>query len=99
VCRALRVAKALDHLHQRSSMSEVSLRIVTGKGAGVTPPSKDKGGWGVGDALHDAGHILAIAAGVAIVGLAILGPLALVALLIWLANRARLRRGRERALG
>jgi hypothetical protein len=89
----------LDHLGKRASMSEVTLRIVTDHGAGVTPPSKDEGGWGVGDALHDAGHILTIAAGVALIGLAILGPIALVLLLIWLANRFRVRRLRERALG
>ena len=89
----------LDHLGKRASMSEVTLRIVTDHGAGVTPPSKDGGGWSVGDALHDAGHILTIAAGVALIGLAILGPIALVLLLIWLANRFRVRRLRERALG
>jgi hypothetical protein len=60
--------------------------------------SSGSGEWSVGDALDDAGHILAIAAGVAIVGLAIVGPLAVIALLVWLANRARVRRGRERAL-
>jgi hypothetical protein len=93
------IRASLDHLHQRSSMSEVSLRIVTGKGAGITPPSKDKGGWGVGDALHDAGHVLTIAAGVLLIGLAVLAPFALFALLFWLANRFRVRRLRERALG
>ena len=93
------IRSSLDHLHQRSSMSEVSLRIVTGKGAGVTPPSKDNGGWGVGDALHDAGHVLTIAAGVLLIGLAVLAPFALFALLFWAANRFRVRRLRERALG
>ena len=61
--------------------------------------SSGSGQWSVGDALGDAGRILAIAAGVAIVGLAIVGPLVLIGLLLWLANRARIRRGRERALG
>jgi hypothetical protein len=90
----------LDHLDQRASMSEVTVRIVTDHGAGVTPPSEgDDGSWGVGDALHDAGHILTIAAGVALIGLAILGPIALIALAFWLANRLRVRRLRERTLG
>jgi Domain of unknown function (DUF4349) len=89
----------LDHLDKRASMSEVTVRIVTDHGAGVTPPSKDGGSWGVGDALHDAGHILTIAAGVALIGLAILGPIALIALAFWLANRFRVRRLRERTLG
>jgi hypothetical protein len=89
----------LDQLEKRASMSEVTVRIVTDHGAGVTPPSKGDGSWGVGDALHDAGHILTIAAGVTLIGLAILGPIALIALAFWLANRFRIRRLRERTLG
>jgi hypothetical protein len=83
-------------LNRRANLSRVSLRIETGGGATA---GDSGGGWGIGDALHDAGHILAVAAAVTIVGLAIVGPLALLALLAWLANRARIRRGRERALG
>jgi hypothetical protein len=93
------IRASLDRLDQRASMSEVTVRIVTDHGAGVTPPSKDNGSWGVGDALHDAGHILTIAAGVALIGLAILGPIALLILAFWLANRFRVRRLRERTLG
>ncbi|MGH2939194.1 MAG: DUF4349 domain-containing protein [Solirubrobacterales bacterium] len=89
----------LDQLDKRASMSEVTVRIVTDHGAGVTPPSKGDGSWGVGDALHDAGHILTIAAGVALIGLAVLGPIALILLAFWLANRFRVRRLRERTLG
>jgi len=83
-------------LGRRANLSRVSLRIETDGGAAAGDSS---GGWGIGDALHDAGHILAIATAVTIVGLAVVGPLILIALLIWLANRARLRRARERALG
>jgi len=83
-----------EKLGRRANLSRVSLRIETGGGAAAG----DAGGWGIGDALHDAGHILAIAAGVTIVGLAIVGPLLLLAVLAWLANRARIRRARERAL-
>jgi hypothetical protein len=93
------IRASLDHLHKRASMSEVTVRIVTDHGAGVTPPSEGDGSWGVGDALHDAGHILTIAAGVTLIGLAVLGPIALIALAFWLANRFRVRRLRERALG
>lgn len=84
----------LSTLERRANFSRVSLRIESGT---PTSPEGDSG-WGIGDALDDAGHILAIAAGVAIVGLAVLAPIALIALLAWLANRARTRRGRERAL-
>jgi hypothetical protein len=83
-------------LDRRANLSRVSLRIETGG----SPAAEDSGGgWDVGDALHDAGHILRLAAAVAILGLAILAPLALIALLIWLINRTRIRRARERALG
>jgi hypothetical protein len=93
------IRASLEHLHKRASMSEVSVRIVTGNGAGVAPPPSKGGDWSVGDALHDAGHILTIAASVLLLGLAVLAPIALVLLLIWLANRFRVRRLRERALG
>jgi hypothetical protein len=81
-------------LDRRANLSRVSLRIVTDPGASPDQSS----GWSVADALGDAGHILAIAAAVTIVGLAILGPVALIVVLAWLANRARVRRGRERVL-
>jgi Domain of unknown function (DUF4349) len=93
------IRASLEHLDKRASMSEVSLRIVTDHGAGVTLGGSDSGNWSVGDALHDAGHILTIAAGVLLIGLAVLAPIALIALLIWLAARFRLRRLRERTLG
>jgi Domain of unknown function (DUF4349) len=83
-------------LGRRANLSRVSLRIETG--AAATPADEDSGGWGIGDALGDVRHILGVAAAVTIVGLAIIAPLALIALLAWLANRVRVRRGRERAL-
>ncbi|OJU82347.1 MAG: hypothetical protein BGO11_22100 [Solirubrobacterales bacterium 70-9] len=93
------IRASLDHLHTRATMSDVTVHIVTNYGAGATPPSKGGGDWGVGDALHDAGHYLTIAAGVAVIGLAILAPFALIALIFWAGNRFRLRRLRERTLG
>jgi len=42
--------------------------------------------------------VLATAAGVTLVGLAVLAPFALIALLAWLVRRAWIRQGRERAL-
>jgi hypothetical protein len=85
----------MSTLKRRANFSRVALRIETGA---ASSSSNENGGWSIGDALDDAGHILAIAAGVTIVGLAVLGPLALIALFAWLANRARIRRGRQRAL-
>jgi len=81
-------------LQRRANFSRVSLRIETG-----APSAGSEGGnWGVGDGLADAGRILAIAAGVTVIGLAVLGPLALIALIAWLGHRVWVRRRREQAL-
>ena len=85
----------MTELDRRANLSRVSLRIETGAGAAST----SNGSWGIDDALGDAGHILAIAAGVTLIGLAVLGPIALIALLAWLAHHAWVRQRRERALG
>jgi len=87
-----RLRASLQHLEHRASFSRVLLLIETG----ARDDSGTSGGtWGVGDALTDAGKILAVAAAVAVVGLAILGPIALLA---WLTHRAWVRRERRRVL-
>lgn len=96
----LRVAalrSRLADLQRRANLSQVSLKIETGE-AGAPAPDEN-GSWGIGDALGDAGQILEVAAGVTLIGLAILSPLALLGLLVWLSRRTAVRRGRERALG
>ncbi len=80
-------------LRRRTHLSSILLRIETGGAHGATGT-----GWGIDDALNDAGHILAVASGVVLVGLAILVPPLLIALLAWLAHRGWLRWRRERAL-
>jgi hypothetical protein len=91
---ASRLAGQLTHLQRRSDFSRISLRIETG-GA---DESSSGGAWGIDDALHDAGHVLTVAAAVIVVALAVLGPIALIALLAWLTHRAWLRRERRRVL-
>lgn len=82
----------LDRLRRRAGFAQVSLRI-------ESVAERDSAGpWGVGDALDDAARILTVAAGVTLIGLAVLGPLALIAVAIWLAHRLWLRRRRESAL-
>jgi hypothetical protein len=58
----------------------------------------DSGGWSLGDAVGDAGKVLSVTAGVLLVSAAVLGPLAILALMIWLATRALAHLRRERAL-
>jgi hypothetical protein len=90
--RAASLRNQLARLHQRTTYSRVLVRIQSGA------ETESGGAWGIGDAFHDAGHILGIAAGVTLVGLAVLAPLALLFLLAWLAQRVWLRSRRERAL-
>lgn len=85
----------LSDLSRRANLTRVSLRIETGESSGS---SSTDGAWGIGDGFHDAGRILAIAAGVTVVGLAIVIPLVLLFLLAWLAHRAWARSRREQAL-
>jgi hypothetical protein len=89
-----RLRGQLQHLERRADYSRVLVRIETR----ASEESSGGGAWGVGDALGDAGHILAVAAAVTVVALAILGPIALIALLAWLAHRAWVRRERRRVL-
>jgi hypothetical protein len=83
-------------LNQRISYSQVSLSINAAAAPPVPTPSSH--GFTIGRAWHDAGRILAVAAGVAIVALAVLVPVALiVALVLWVAALVR-RHRREQAL-
>jgi hypothetical protein len=89
---AARLRNQLARLQQRTTYSRVLVRIQSGES------TESGGAWGIGDAFGDAGHILGIAAGVTVVGLAVIAPLALLCLLAWLAQRLWLRSRRERAL-
>jgi hypothetical protein len=89
-----RLRAQFQHLQRRADFSRVLVRIETA----AAEESSGGGTWGVGDALDDAGRILAVAAAVIVVALAILGPIALIALLAWLTHRAWVRRERRRVL-
>lgn len=90
-----RLRAQLQDLQRRADYSRVLVRIETG----AKEDSGTGGGtWGIDDALGDAGQILAVAAAVTVVGLAVLGPIALIALLAWLTHRAWVRRERRRVL-
>ncbi len=67
----------------------------------ITADSKDAdsgGAWTIGDAFHDAGRVLTVTAGVALVGGAALLPFALLAALLAGGRREWVRRQRNRAL-
>ncbi|MGE5281200.1 MAG: DUF4349 domain-containing protein [Chloroflexota bacterium] len=90
--RATALQAQLDRLHKRTRYSHLTVRIEAGHSSSANGP------WGIDNAFHDAGHVLGVAAGVTLLALAVLAPLALIVLLAWLAHRAWLRIRRERAL-
>jgi hypothetical protein len=86
----------LRQVKSRASRSTIAVTLLADRKS----DSDDDGaaGWTPGDAFDDAVRILEVTAGVLLVGLALLLPLGLVALLVWLAARQAAQRRRERAL-
>ncbi len=86
-----RSQRALDRRVDYSRV-DLTVRAVaddgSGGGASFTP----------GSALHDAGRVLAVTAGVIVIAAAALVPVVLLALLAWPLARAARRRRREHAL-
>ncbi len=85
---------ALDAQRRRADLATVA---VTVQGTGKATKN-DGGAWTPRDALHDAGRILQVAGGVALIALAVLAPLAILAALALLAGRTLRRHRRESAL-
>ena len=86
----------LRSLHGKVDMTQISVTI----NAALAPGHRMSGsaGFTIGRAVHDAGRVLVIAAGVALIALAVLVPLGLLAAMIaWLGLVVR-RRRREQAL-
>jgi uncharacterized protein DUF4349 len=82
---------ALQAVSRRAANSQLEVTI-TGSGSAAAQRST------LGQGLDDAGHVLAVAAAVALIALAVLGPLAVVALALDALLRAWRRRRREGAL-
>jgi len=87
----------LAAVKRRASYSRVTVTIEP-KRAGSAAPAADDGRWTPGDAIGDAGRVLGVAAGVAIVGIAAIAPLAVLLALGLLGTGALRRRRREAAL-
>lgn len=87
----------LNGVKRQARFATVNVEV-TSKGAGASGSGDDGGDWSLGDAVDDAGHVLEVIGGIALVSLAVLVPLTLVASLAWLAASTARRRGRERAL-
>ncbi|HVL94287.1 MAG TPA: DUF4349 domain-containing protein [Solirubrobacteraceae bacterium] len=96
VSRRIGIARTdLARADNRASFSNVAVSLFADASAGA---AGDDGRWSPGDALRDAVRVLEVAAGVAVVALAVLLPLGLLVALAMLAARWAARRSRERAL-
>jgi hypothetical protein len=93
--RISRAETALRSLGHRVSYSQISLTVDERV---PVPLSHRSHGFTLGKAAHDAGRVLEVAAGVALIALAVLVPLSLVVALLWWAAMAARRRRREQAL-
>jgi hypothetical protein len=87
----------LNRLNHQVGFSQVSVEI---NARAVPPPVShgSGGGFGIGKAAHDAGRVLTVAAGIALIALAALTPIALLAALFWWVGSGVRRRRREQAL-
>jgi hypothetical protein len=88
--------RRLAALHREVSYATVSVEVQGDRGGAATPPPG--GRWTPADALRDAGRVLEVSAGVAVIALAVLVPLGLLGALAAVAGRMVVRRRRERAL-
>jgi len=86
------LTRDLERLERQVSLTPVSVAVETDNKTG------SDGGWDISDAIDDAGRLLAVSAGVAVVALAVAIPIGLMVLIALAINRAWLRRSRERAL-
>jgi Domain of unknown function (DUF4349) len=85
----------LANAQQRVSLVPVSVSIASDSQVGATD---EGGGWGIDDALHDAGDVLTVMGGVALITLAVLLPLGLIGAAAYALYALTVRRQRERAL-
>jgi hypothetical protein len=89
-----------DALRGRTATARIALRLTTQEESAAAPPPKvDDGRWGLGDAWRDAGRVVEVGAGVALIGAVVLLPIALL-----LGGGVALRRraaaaGRDRVIG
>jgi hypothetical protein len=88
--------QALRRVNNRARFANVAVTLVADRSAGAAGSGEDR--WTPADALRDAGRVLEVAAGIALIVLAILLPIGVLAGLGALAGRAATRRRRARAL-
>jgi Domain of unknown function (DUF4349) len=91
-----RYQREFEALRNRANYATVEVDV-TGR-PHKSQPAPSGGSWSPGDAAHDAVRVLEVSAGVALIGLAVLVPLALLGAAAGLGASAYRRRRREAAL-
>ncbi len=86
----------LGRLNNQVNFSQINVEINTS--TPLPPVAHKSGGFGIRRAAHDAGRVLTVAAGGALIAIAALTPIALVVALGWWVGAAVRRRRREQAL-
>jgi Domain of unknown function (DUF4349) len=86
----------LGRLNNQVNFSQINVEIDTS--TPLPPVAHKSGGFGIGRAAHDAGRVLTVAAGGALIAIAALTPVGLVVALVWWVGAAVRRRRREQAL-
>jgi hypothetical protein len=92
-----RLAGARDrygHVQNRVRLVPVSVQVLGQRDV----DAGGGGSWSIDDALHSAGRVLTVIAGILLISAAVLTPLALLGALAWITARAVIRRRREDAL-
>jgi hypothetical protein len=90
-----RLQSEFDAVRRRANYATIEVEVV---GRARKQPATPGGSWDPGDAAHDALRVLEVGAGVALIALAVLVPLAVLGTATGLAAGALRRRRREAAL-
>jgi hypothetical protein len=88
--------RAVAQLSRQTSYATIDVRVRGDRRSGAAAPPA--GRWTPGDALHDAGRVLEVVAGVALIAAAVALPIAVLAAIAAVLSRLLIRRRRERAL-
>lgn len=86
----------LNRLNHQVNYSEVYVNVQAK--STPAPVSHGGGGFTLGRAAHDAGRVLMVGAGVALIAIAVLAPIGLLVALLWWVGSTLKRRRREQAL-
>jgi hypothetical protein len=98
--RVARLEAQRDELRGRTATARIALRLTTREeSAAVPPPKVDDGRWGLDDAWGDAGRVVEVGAGVALVGAVVLLPVALLLAGAVVLRRRAAAAGRDRLIG